>query len=159
MALPRRAPREVYKVYSESDFIGGADAGEMFPSGATAGEGRRERRRLAGPATLAGVLVAIVALLLIHRPLGQSPRQPIPRAGGARGVHVAKRVPRTLAPPALAPGTERRPIASGRHRTSAAATAPIASVASSVRGASREADAAPPGAVPPPEVAEFGFER
>jgi hypothetical protein len=67
MTLLRRRPREVYRVYSEEEYLGGAGT----PLGGTAqwhaGSGEEHRlRRVAGVAMLAGVLGAVGGLVCLN---------------------------------------------------------------------------------------------
>jgi len=54
MALLRRAPREVYRVFSESDFLAGGGEDEQWQPVATDAGAPRRRRRIAVAAMLAG---------------------------------------------------------------------------------------------------------
>jgi hypothetical protein len=56
MTLLRRAPREVYRVYSEAEFFDGAAGMELFTPASGSGAGERRLRRLAGAALLAGAV-------------------------------------------------------------------------------------------------------
>jgi hypothetical protein len=90
MTLLRRAPREVYRVYSEAEFFDGAAAGlELFTSANAPGGAERRLRRLAGAAMLAGAVGTMggAVVLASSRPTRSSGR----RAGG-RDAHALARV-------------------------------------------------------------------
>jgi hypothetical protein len=158
MALPRRAPREVYKLFSESDFIAGAETGEVFAPDTTRGDSGRRVRRIAGPATLVGVLAAVVAMLLTHPPLAPAPRPLIPRAGVGGDARIGQPGSQRVTLPAPAPVRERGPSFSARRRT-VAAEKPLATSAAMSRQAGEGAPGRSQDALSPSENAEFGFER
>jgi hypothetical protein len=56
VTLLRRAPREVYRIYSEEEFFDGASGMELFTPTSSSGRGERRLRRLAGAAMLAGAV-------------------------------------------------------------------------------------------------------
>jgi hypothetical protein len=56
VTLLRRAPREVYRIYSEEEFFDGASGMELFTPTNSSGRGERRLRRLAGVAMLAGAV-------------------------------------------------------------------------------------------------------
>ncbi len=76
--LPRRAPREVYRVYDEDEFLDGAGDGEFFEPvepvepvklaepAASAGTGERRLRRLAGAAMLVGAVGTVGGAIAIN---------------------------------------------------------------------------------------------
>ncbi|HEX4188789.1 MAG TPA: hypothetical protein VHY83_12905 [Solirubrobacteraceae bacterium] len=162
-----REPRDDYTVFSESDFIAGADAGEVLPAPDLSGAaGGRRFGRVAGPALIAGVLGAIVVMLLAHRPLRPAAEHPGAsagaglRAGGAlraranqprlQGAAPAGRLhlPRRRAGGAV--WSQGRPAAVANHSRSGPASS---SEPTQAPGGAAQAAAAPP------EAAEFGFER
>jgi hypothetical protein len=83
MTLLRRAPREIYRVYSEEEYLGGTGSELIGEVGAAAGQGCGQRRlqRVAGAAMLAGAVGAVSCLVVLN----------IVRHGGglARGGIVA----------------------------------------------------------------------
>jgi hypothetical protein len=158
MALLRRAPREVYRVFSESDFLAGGDADEQWQPVATDAGARRRPRRIAVTAMLAGAVAAVGAVLVLHRPPSQAPGRSIapPVPGEARpafprsasGVARVSEDPRAMR---LAVGAARaRTLAAtssaGRSSAAGMPAPPVSAVA--VAGSSAQL-----------ERAEFGFER
>jgi hypothetical protein len=77
MMLPRRAPHEVYRVYSEAEFFDGAAGMELFTAATASGAGERRLRRLVGAAMLAGAVGAMggAAVLASSRPTRGSGRR------------------------------------------------------------------------------------
>jgi hypothetical protein len=159
MALPRRAPREVYTVFSESDFMAGAEGADIFAPD-TSEAGRRRLGRVAGPALMAAVLAAIVVTILAHRAPGPAPRRPGGPASSSQASRAAQpRSQRVGAPtPVLVSArgsrtglSARRPTVGlgGRNRT----------VAASWRNQSQISGEVAQSAITPSETAEFGFER
>jgi hypothetical protein len=63
MTLLRRAPREVYRVYDEAEFLACADHGEPFQ--AVAARGERRLQRVAGATMLLAVTGAVGGLVAI----------------------------------------------------------------------------------------------
>jgi hypothetical protein len=158
MALLRRAPREVYRVFSESDFLAGADADEQWqPVAADAGGGRRPHR-FAVAAMLAGALAGVAAVLALHRSPAQAPRRSIatPAAGEARParpgagkeIASASEDPRAM-PRAFGPARTRTVMTRSRAGKSSASGTPAPAAAAVAAAASS----------PQLERAEFGFER
>ncbi|HEV7584446.1 MAG TPA: hypothetical protein VGO14_01575 [Solirubrobacteraceae bacterium] len=154
MALPRRAPREVYKVFSESEFVDGAGTDDVFAPDTTGAGGGMRFRRIAGPAMLAGVLAAVVAMLIMHRPLAGSPRLMVP--GASRDARAGQsRLPR-VEPRGLSPVRGVRHLLLVRHRTVTAKLPLIAAGrASGSQGSTVDVLAASSHNGNP----EFGFER
>lgn len=158
MALLRRAPREVYRVFSESDFLAGGDAAEPWQPVATdIGAGRRPHR-IAVAAMLAGAAAAVGMVLVLHRPPSRAPvssiapstrAEPRPaRLGSASEVARVSKDARAM----------RRVVEPIRSRTVTAMTSAARSPAAGVH---------PPAVTPVVGVgnsprlqpAEFGFER
>lgn len=162
MALLRRAPREVYRVFSESDFLAGGAADEQWEPVTSETVGRRRLHRMGGAAMLAGAVAAVGAVLVLRRPQPQAPvrsivSRPSPvsvgeaRAARAGSASDAARVSEHVR-------STRRAVATARGRT---ATATSSRGHSS--GGSMPAPAVNPvaGAVSSAQLerAEFGFER
>jgi hypothetical protein len=157
MALLRRAPREVYRVFSESDFLAGGDEDVQWQQVATDAGARRRPRRMAVAAMLAGAIAAVAVVLPLHRPPSQAPGRSIapPAPGEARpaspgSASGAARVSED-------PRAMRHEVGPARART----LAPTSSAGSSAAGTP-----APPvtavavaGGSAQLERAEFGFER
>jgi hypothetical protein len=90
MTLLRRAPREVYRVYSEAEFFDGAVAGmELFKSASAPGLRDRRLRRFAGAAMLAGAVGTMVGAVVLAD--SRPPRGSGRRAGG-EDAHAFARV-------------------------------------------------------------------
>jgi hypothetical protein len=83
MALLRRAPRQVYRVFSETDFLAEGHAGELFDPVPTDAGRRLPLHRIAGVATLVGAVVAVGAMLIMHGPVQTTRRSLAPAAAGA----------------------------------------------------------------------------
>jgi hypothetical protein len=65
MAILRRTSREVYRVYSEAEYLAGADEfGEWHRSQSSAGARERPRRRLGAVAALTGALGAVGGVIV-----------------------------------------------------------------------------------------------
>ena len=157
MAFGRRAPREVYRVFSEDDFLDGAGSTEpLEPVASEAGAPRLTR--IAGVATLVGALAVVLGLLLINGLSGKT-------RGAAAPVASAVAHPFTQDEPHGVASTWRGADGSGRgdpqrrpaqalQRAKSGIAAPAAAlpapVASPQEGAP-EASAS--------EDGEFGFER
>jgi hypothetical protein len=152
------APREDYSVFSESDFISGAEGADVF---ARAGGGDRGRRlgQIVGPAVLAAVLAAIVAMLLVHHRPVPAPGRPLGR-GAVPDAAPAKAGLQVLAAPArvLAPKRDPRVVAAAG-RPPVPAVRSSTTVAGSVRDPGKRSDERAAGALTQAESAEFGFER
>jgi hypothetical protein len=160
MALLRRAPREVYRVFNEADFLADGDAGELFEPATREAAGRRPRR-IAGIAMLLGAVAAVGAMLVMNHPRAQVPRRtpapPAPSAAGgearlpgalsATGATSARAGSREL--PGTVPLRRRRVVARTRsERFAASVRAPVER--------SREGGG---GGSTPLEQGEFSFER
>lgn len=65
MRLPRRAPREVYRVYDEDEFFARADHDERLLEPSASGIGERRLRRVAGATALLAVSGAVLGLVAI----------------------------------------------------------------------------------------------
>jgi hypothetical protein len=156
MGLPG-GEREDYRVFSESDFIAGAEGADAFIPVPRA-EGGRRLGQLAGPAMIAAVLAAIVAMLLVHR-------QPVPapgrglRSGAIPATSAAKDGAQQVIPPTSVLVPERKPRVADARRSPVLAVRRDATAARSARdpGGSSEEGAAD--ALPQGERVEFGFER
>jgi hypothetical protein len=158
MALLRRAPREVYRVFSESDFLAGGSEDEQWQPVATDAGARRRPRRIAVAAMLAGALAAVAVVLVLHRPPAQAPARSIaPPApgqvrralpGSANGAARVSEDPRAMRR-AVGPARARTRIptsSAGRSSAAGISASPVSAVA--VAGSSTQL-----------ERAEFGFER
>jgi hypothetical protein len=158
MALLRRAPREVYRVFSESDFLAGADADEQWEPVATDAGARRRAHRIALVATLAGAVAAVGTVLALHRPPSQAPGRSIapPVADEARRVRPgsASEAARVSEDPLAT----RRAVGRSRARTLTATSSAGRSSAAGMPTAGATAVAVT-GSSPQLERAEFGFER
>jgi hypothetical protein len=155
MALLRRAPREVYRVFSESDFLAGADADEQLqPVAADAGLERRPHRMAAG-AMLAAAVAAVGAVLVLHRPPSQAPARSIapPAPGEARPARPGSAS--EVAHDSGDPRPMRRAVVPTRARTLTAMSAGR----SSAMGVPASTPGAGAGSSPQLAPAEFGFER
>jgi hypothetical protein len=157
MALLRRAPREVYRVFSETDFLEEAHAGELFDPVPTDAGRRLPLHRIAGVATLVGAVVAVGAMLIMHGPPAQTVRRSLaptaagaaePAGGNRAGSGAAStwggshELPRTVS-------VRRRQVAAAtRSGPFAASGPPQVEPSHAVEGTSPQA-----------EQAEFGFER
>jgi hypothetical protein len=64
LALPRRAPREVYRVYTEDEYLRGVDGGLPDIAGLPA-NGQNRLRRIAGAALLMGACGAVGGVLAL----------------------------------------------------------------------------------------------
>jgi hypothetical protein len=86
MALLRRAPREVYRVFSESDFLAGGDGDEQWQPVATDAGAPRGLHRIAAGAMLAGAVAAVGAELVLHGTPSRATVRPFapPAMAGAR---------------------------------------------------------------------------
>ncbi len=175
--LLRRAPREVYRVYREEDFLTHAVAEEdtaPIPAVRTlrrnarkAGSPGSERRlvRNVAAAVLVGAVVATVVLIATARPRpARAPR----RARTASARPILRRLPARASAPAVAPpGTRRRPVARsravarrGRLAVRPTARAPRPSTPASPPATGASAPELPVRAIPTAPVhREFGFER
>jgi hypothetical protein len=73
----RRAPREVYRVYTEEEFFDGGMDEEPFASAISVGTGERRLRRLAGAALLVGAVGAVGGIVVATsvRPVRGSKRR------------------------------------------------------------------------------------
>jgi hypothetical protein len=96
MTLPGRAPREVYRVYTEAEFFATAVAdAELFePVGGASISAERRRRRLAGVAALAGAMGTVGGVVAVT--IARAPRHAGGTGGGAgraARVYVARRTP------------------------------------------------------------------
>jgi hypothetical protein len=155
MALLRRAPREVYRVFSESDFLAGADADEQWQPVARDADLERRPHRMAVGAMLAGAVAAVGAVLVLHRPPAHAPARSIApsapgevrpaRPGSASEVARASEQPRAM----------RRVVEQVRARTLTAMSA----ARSSAMGVPAPTPVAGAGSSPQLAAAEFGFER
>jgi len=172
--LLRTAPREVYRLYDEEAFLAAADE----PAWAEDGAAGSPVARVAGVATLLGVLGAIGTLIVLHGGSGLAPRRrPV---GGEHWSAAARnrfsadtlrggvRARMSAAPAHL--HARRRPVATQRERVvRAPASRPSRGFTADVSAPPAPAPPAPrPVAVaaagPPPAAAqrsasEFGFER
>jgi hypothetical protein len=162
MALPRRAQREVYTVFSESDFMAGAEGAEMFRPDTTSAEAGRRIGRLAGPALMAAVLAAIVVTLLAHGAhgpaSGRSGGPPSPTQGSRAGQPRLQQVPPPA--PAPVPVPERGSLAElSARRPTVGAAERIGTVAASSTVRSETPHEVAGGGLTPTETPEFGFER
>src|SRR5580692_272813 len=94
MTLLRRAPREVYRVYSEAEFFDGPADTELFTPTHASGAGERRLRRLAGAAMLAGAVGTMGGAVVLagSRPARGSGRRA--GNGGAQALARARLVTR-----------------------------------------------------------------
>ncbi|MCW2969818.1 MAG: hypothetical protein JWO23_945 [Solirubrobacterales bacterium] len=176
MALLRREPREVYRVYGAQEFLAGAEGEGHEPApvsdGASPAQPSSARRsRMPGGASRAlraAVFSAGVALacgLIVARNMqstGGRGRQPSPtmvRAGVSPGdAVVADGPPRHAAPPALRPSRPQRSLSLGPRRR--AASKPGSPAAASTAPRSGQLAVAARAEPPQPQAhVEFGFER
>ncbi len=130
MMVLRRAPREVYRVYSEEEFFDGAADMAPFTPTNSSGAGERRLRRLAGAAMLAGAMGTMGGAVLLA---GSRPtRGPDRRAGNgaaqalARGRLLARVGAQLRTPAAGGSDVALYPSAAGRARSIARAAAPLA---------------------------------
>jgi hypothetical protein len=148
---------EDYRVFSESDFIAGVEGPDVFTRAPNGDRGRR-LGKIAGPAMIAAVLAAIVAMLLV-------PHRPVPASGGAltRGAIPGSRVTKNGAQQVIAPASvlppERKPRVAAARRRAVLTVRRNATVAGSAHDPGKSSDEGATGAVPQGESAEFGFER
>jgi hypothetical protein len=156
MALLRRAPREVYRVFSESDFLAGADADEQWQPDATDVAAGRRPRRMAVAAMLVGAMAAVSAVLVLHPPPSQAPGRSLgpPAPGGARPARPGSASEDTHA--SEGSRATRRAVAPMRARTTTALSSAGRLPAAEVPAPTPVAGAA---SSPELEPAEFGFER
>jgi hypothetical protein len=157
MALLRRTPREVYRVFSETDFLAAGDAGELFDPVTTEAGRRPPRQRIFAGAMLVGAVAAVSAMLITHRQLVQTQKRWLaPTVAGAAA--------RAGSPPSVSntASTRRRSpepppsVSASRRRVAAAARS--GRFAASVRAAvERPREGA--GSSTELERAEFSFER
>jgi hypothetical protein len=155
MALLRRAPREVYRVFSEADFLASGDARELFEPAATEAGGRAPLRRIAAAAMLLGAVAVVLAMILVRRPPPQAPVRPVaPSAGAPAAEGGTPRMPSSAAP---APRElhRARPLRHWRRF----ATMRSREFAASVRFPAGDPREVADAGSPPFEHAEFGFER
>jgi hypothetical protein len=85
MTLLRRAPREVYRVYSEAEFFDGAAGVEVFAPATATGAGERRLRRLAGAAMLAGAVGTMGGAVVLT---GSRPTRGSGRRAGNADLHA-----------------------------------------------------------------------
>jgi hypothetical protein len=119
MTRLRRRPREVYRVYTEDEYLGGAGlevatVGEWPPAAEPArkGAGERRLRRAAGMAMLAGTVGAVGGLVVMtgswaHRGAGRRPGSLV----------AATRSPRGARSPAVADSSAAPSWPVGAHRS------------------------------------------
>jgi hypothetical protein len=142
MTRLRRRPREVYRVYTEDEYLGGAGlevatVGEWPPAAEPArkGAGERRLRRAAGMAMLAGTVGAVGGLVVMtgswaHRGAGRRPGSLVAATRSPRGARSPAVVDSSAAPSWLA-GARRslvmrsRVARAGRHRRVARTRLPI----------------------------------
>jgi hypothetical protein len=160
MALLRRAPREVYRVFDESDFLAGGAPGEEWEPVSTEAGGSRRFHRIAGAAMFAGAVAAMGAVLVLHRPASHTPGRSIATPASvhhARGARPGS--------PSYAAGVPEGSRATGRAvapprawRTLTAAWSVAKSFVGTVPAPPVDSVAGAEGS-PQLERAEFGFER
>jgi hypothetical protein len=158
MALLRRAPREVYRVFSETDFLAEGDAGELFERVTTDAGGSPPLHRIAGVAMLVGVVAAVGAMLIMHGPQVQTPR-PSPAAPAAAGTGApagARRVGSAAA--SMWSGSRELPRKASVRRPRVVSAARPGPLAPSVRAPVERSDERA-GSPTQLEQAEFTFER
>lgn len=158
MALFRRAPRGVYRVFSEEDFLAHGSAAEELVEPVAPRRGAHTRlHRIAAVAMVAGAAAVLGGGLFLHPPVHpqatdrprdlparQAPEAPLYGASHRAGERQAS----VALPHRLSRGLDLRPaVASARPRI--ATTLPPSS-ASSPQGGPES---------PQPEGAEFRFER
>jgi hypothetical protein len=131
MTLLRRAPREVYRVYSEAEFFDGPAGTELFAPTRGSRAGERRLRRLAGAAMLAGAVGAIGGAVVLagSRPARGSAR----RAGNGAAQALARARLLTRVQTQLA----RNPAAGGPAAAGASDVAPYPSAARRARSIAR----------------------
>jgi hypothetical protein len=167
MTLLRRAPREVYRLYSEDEFLGGAVVDRRLDAPTAGGEHRL--RRVAGATMLLAAVGAVGGLVALSE---SSPATRSGRRAGAGLLALAGSLGSSRAAPARPARVPPRPPAVRRSRTGARldvsaprpATAPASSdVTTPAISEHMIASASPgPGAAlgqPHPRQSEFGFER
>src|SRR5580704_6574500 len=103
--LLRRAPREVYRVYSEDEFFDGATNEELFEPVAPAGTGERRLRRLAGAAMLVGAVGTVGGVIAINisRPARNAARRASPDSPVATRSYITTRASAVAHPYATRP--------------------------------------------------------
>jgi hypothetical protein len=105
VTLLARAPREVYRVYSEEEFFGedelfacgedglcaGVASTGLFEPAGSPGAGERRLRRLAGVAALAGAVGAVVATFAVtgRWPAAGAVRRAVPDASATAPTRIA----------------------------------------------------------------------
>jgi hypothetical protein len=91
ITLPRGAPREVYRVYTEDDYLAGVD-GPLETAAVTA-EAEHTLRRVAGAAMLVGAFAAVGGVLAFNglSPSAGTARRLGASVRGARGRLIAAR--------------------------------------------------------------------
>jgi hypothetical protein len=94
MTLLRRAPREVYRVYSEEEFFDGVAHEQLFEPILSAERGERRLRRLAGAAMLAGAVGTVGGAIAVDssRPARGPGRRIGADSHAATRAYVATRV-------------------------------------------------------------------
>jgi hypothetical protein len=187
MTRLRRAPREIYRVYSEEEYLSGAGT-ELGAESELASAGERHFHRAAGVTMLVGVAGAVGAIVVLNGAWVRASAGGGPE-GLLAGVHSGvTRIPVVAAPPTatLPPAVfhpegktrptirraRQRPGSSGLHPPISRSARPRGNVAvavdyvpvpgstpmvSSAAGAPPEAP--PARAATPEKRPEFGFER
>ncbi|HWX98030.1 MAG TPA: hypothetical protein VNZ01_14405 [Solirubrobacteraceae bacterium] len=157
MALLRRAPREVYRVFDEQDFLADGDAGDLFEPARNDAVGRPPLPRVAGVATLVGAVVAVGAMLAMHRPPTQvSGRALAPPAVGAE-ARAGMRRPARATP--ISPRARELLRAVPRRPPRNVIGARAVSFASGVHASIERSHEVAGGGSAQLEHVEFGFER
>lgn len=163
MTLLRRAPREVYRVFSEEDFLSGAGLDEQEQALPTALDepSRTPPRRLgrvAGVAMVAGAVAVVVVLLVLTRTAPRTRVQQGAVGGAAPAVmNGPRREPISTSPPPPASRRvlgQERPVVSPPPKPPAGAR-PAAAVPTSSASSAEGEHAGALGS----QDGEFGFER
>lgn len=168
ITLPRRAPREVYRVYTENDYLEGVDGPllePVFPADA-----QHRLRRVAGAAMLVGAFGAVGGVLALNSPSpsGSTARRRGGSVRAVRGQLVAATRSRARPPAAhMRAAVRSRAVPAAPHRRDleAAYVAPPGAVQTGETVAATQQDVVRPQvnasaqSPSPPQRSEFGFER
>jgi hypothetical protein len=158
MALLRRAPRQVYRVLSEQDYLAGESAEELTDPPAAAPRSARGRRRIAGVAAIAGAMILVTAEIVMRGPahVNESQRQRQSHVQAPPARVLRRDGPSETRPRTVADVVRRFDPPSRRFALSHPSAAPGLPVTVAQRAAPPGEGAASP---TPSEHAEFSFER
>jgi hypothetical protein len=143
MTLVRRRPREVYRVYSEEEYLNGAGAelagvGE-WPAGvepARHGSGERRLRRVAGVAMLTGAVGAVGGVVALNGPWARHGAE-----RGTEGLVAATHTKAVRRPASMALDSQAAPARPVIERASASSRARVSQAGRSFRHRGRRSTA------------------